>query len=350
MRRSLLTMLLVLATPGCSGGGGGGDGDADADADADTDADADADTDADADADADADGDGDGDADGDADPVDPLDLALDVSRAELETTIADLVAFGTRYTYTTGDDDARAYVVARLEDLGLPVEEDEFTVTGEPCANVIGRKAGVEEPDVVWIFSSHYDSTSTSPESDAPGADDNATGVAGVLEAARLLAPLRLRQSVWFVLTAAEEQGSLGSQHLAGRLVQDDVDVRGVIAPDMIGYWPLGDADSFDILGDGGSQDLVSSMASVADALGVAHKDWNNHGYCYGDDHTNFQEAGFAAISPMDCVEAHNLPGSGEQTPHYHRRSDTIDTLAMPFTTRVVQVIVGALATWAEPL
>jgi len=74
------------------------------------------------------------------------------------------------------------------------------------------------------------------------------------------------------------------------------------------------------------------------------------HGYCYGDDHSNFQEAGFPAVSPMDCVEGHNVSSSGESLPHYHRTSDTIDTLYLPFTTEVVRVLVATFAWWGEPL
>jgi hypothetical protein len=88
-------------------------------------------------------------------------------------------------------------------------------------------------------------------------------------------------------------------------------------------------------------------MGAVADQLGVAHKDWVDHWYCYGDDHTHFQEAGFAAIAPMDCVEAHNLQNSDEDTPHYHKTTDTLDTLYLPFTAKVTGVIVASLASWA---
>jgi Zn-dependent M28 family amino/carboxypeptidase len=152
------------------------------------------------------------------------------------------------------------------------------------------------------------------------------------------------------VLTAAEEQGSRGSLHMTSWMTDAGVDVRGVIAPDMIGYWPLGDDDAMDILGDTGSSHLADQMASVADALGVPYKKFIEHSYCYGDDHTNFQEAGFPAIAPMDCVEAHNLPGMGEETPHYHRESDTVDTLYLPFTKRVVEVQIATFAMWGEPL
>jgi Zn-dependent M28 family amino/carboxypeptidase len=276
--------------------------------------------------------------------VDPLALAGQVDPDALRETIAALEAMGTRYTYSDGDERARDYLVERLRALGYEAELDAFTFRGETAENVIARKPGTSVSPAVYVFSAHYDSTSEQPETLAPGADDNASAVAGVLEAARLLAPLPLAHDVWFVFTAAEEQGSVGSAHLAQRLALERVDVRGVIAPDMIGYWPLGDDDALDVLGDMGSVDLVDRMCAVADALGVPYKRWIEHEYCYGDDHTNFQERGFPAIAPMDCVEAHNLPASGEDLGHYHRSSDTLDTLHLPFTTRVVGVIVATLA------
>jgi Zn-dependent M28 family amino/carboxypeptidase len=162
-----------------------------------------------------------------------------------------------------------------------------------------------------------------------------------------VLKELPLRDSVWFVATDAEELGSLGSAHMVEWLADEGWDVQGVVAPDMIGYWPLGNDDAFDILGDDASAWMVNDVAATADTLGVANKTWIRHAYCYGDDHTNFQESDFSAISPMDCVEAHNVSSSDEATPHYHQTTDTIDTLHLPFTTRVVGVITATIAGWA---
>jgi bacterial leucyl aminopeptidase len=281
-------------------------------------------------------------------PFDPLALAGEVSQTELEKTIAELGQMPTRYTLTQGDEQARDYLVARARALGLEPELDPFQVAGQTANNVIIRHPGTVTPDVIYIFSAHYDSTSSTPMTLAPGADDNATGVASVLEAARVLTKRSFRASVWFVFTAAEEQGSLGSKHMAQWLVTQGKDVRGVIAPDMIGYWPLGAQDKFDILGDPASKFLVDQMSDVATRLGVEHKTWINHGYCYGDDHTSFQEAGIPAITPMDCVEAHNL-SVGEDTPNYHQTTDTASTLYMPFTTKVAGVIVATLAELGVP-
>lgn len=290
------------------------------------------------------------DSGGTGEAPDPLSIAAGVSEDEIRATIEDLAAFGTRYTETDGDDAARDYLVDRLEALGLDVERDPLTAGREPAENVIGWQDGTVDPAFVYVFQAHYDSTSNDPMNLAPGADDNASGVAAVLEAARLLSSRDLTYSAMYVFTAAEEQGSLGSEHLAETLAAAGTDVRGVLAPDMMAYWPLGDEDAFDILGDDGSAALVEQMSDIADQLGVSHKVWVTHDYCYGDDHTMWQEAGLPAISPMDCVEAHNVPGSDEDTPHYHKTTDTVDTLHLPFTARVVEVTTATMATWTVPL
>jgi hypothetical protein len=280
---------------------------------------------------------------------DAMSLAPLVMQAELETSIKGLEALGTRYTMGQGDERAKDYLVQRIEAMGLTAELDPFTVGNETANNIIVKHPGSVEPNVVYLFSAHYDSTSSSAMTSAPGADDNATGVAAVLEAMRLLTKHQFKYSVWFVFTAAEEQGSLGSKHIVGWLKTMGLDVRGAIAPDMIGYWPQGEQDQMDILGDTASTALVDHMAQVATRLGVGFKKHINHQFCYGDDHTNYQEAGIPAITPMDCVEAHNLP-TMEDTPHYHRTTDTFDTLHMGMTTKVASVIVVTLAELAEPV
>ena len=284
-----------------------------------------------------------------ATPVDPMALAGQVQQAELEGSIRALEMMGTRYTLSDGDERARDYLVGRFAAIGLTAELDPFQVQNQTANNIIVKHPGVGDSDEVYIFSAHYDSTSNTPMTSAPGADDNATGVAAVLEAARVITPHAFEHDIWFVLTAAEEQGSLGSKHMVGWLKQQGINVKGVIAPDMIGYWPAGEQDQFDILGDPASRFLVEKMADVATRQGVAHKTYIEHSYCYGDDHTNFQEAGFPAITPMDCVEAHNIAGSMEDTPHYHRPTDTFETLHMGFTTKVVGVITTTLAELGKP-
>jgi hypothetical protein len=281
--------------------------------------------------------------------VDPTALAASVSESELTGSIKALEGMGTRFTTGDGDDRAKDYLVDRFAAMGLTAELDPFPALNETANNIIVKHPGVTTPEIVYIFSAHYDSTSNLPMTDAPGADDNATGVAAVLEAARVMTPHAFEHSIWFVLTAAEEQGSLGSKHMTTWMPSSGFEFHGVIAPDMIGYWPKGDADEMDILGDTASSFMVDHMADVATRMGVPHKTYIQHDFCYGDDHTSFQEAGIPAISPMDCVEAHNVAGSDEDTPHYHAPSDKFETLHMPKTTKVAGVIVATLAELAVP-
>lgn len=289
---------------------------------------------------------------GDAAPdlVDPLALAAEVSADEIATTIDVLAALGTRYHGTAGAIAARDWLLDECAALGLDAYLHEFDVEGTTAANVVAVHAGTEDPATIFVFQAHYDSTSNEKLTDAPGADDNASGVAAVLEAARILSTHPTRFTAWYVFTAAEELGSLGSAALVADAADEGADIRAVIAPDMIGYWPLGEGDAMDILGDVGSGPYVAAMGGWADALGVAHKDWEQHDYCYGDDHTRWQEGGFPAIAPMDCVEAHNVRGSGEDTPHYHRTTDTPATLHLGFTTKVVQVTTATFAEWVAPV
>lgn len=281
------------------------------------------------------------------DLADPLPLAADIDEDELAAHIQALQDLGTRFTGTDGEADTQAWLVDALEGLGWEADLAPFSWRGGLSANVIARKDGAT--DAVWIYSAHYDSTSESPEAAAPGADDNASAVAAGLDIARILGPRSLRDDVWIVFTGAEEQGAKGGAAMVDLVVAEGADVRGVVAPDMIGYWPLGDGDAFDILGDDGSADLAASMAEVADTLGVANKVWIDHTYCYGDDHTKYQEADIPALSPMDCVESHNGVND-EDLPHYHRSTDTIDTLHLGFTARVSGVLVAALGGWAGVL
>src|SRR5512134_212926 len=153
-------------------------------------------------------------------PLDPMSLAPLVSQAELETSIKALEALGTRYTIGAGDERAKDYLVERITAMGLVAELDPFMAVSETANNIIVKHPGTVEPNVVFIFSAHYDSTSNSAATAAPGADDNGTGVAAVLEAMRLMTKHSFKYSIWFVFTAAEEQGSLGSTHMAQWIMQ----------------------------------------------------------------------------------------------------------------------------------
>ncbi|UCF68448.1 MAG: M20/M25/M40 family metallo-hydrolase [Acidobacteriota bacterium] len=272
-------------------------------------------------------------------------VAGEVSQAEVTSTIQTLQDFGTRYSLTSQCDDAADWIFTTMVDYGLEVSYEEFQFAGKTLRNVVGRLEGSLYPDDVLIVGAHYDSTSESPLTYAPGADDNASGVAGVLEAARILSQYRSESTIEFICFGGEEQGRLGSKHNAAEAAGAGKNILGMVNLDMIGYWPESSDRELDI----GKNEASSWLADVAENAALTYAsipvhNWPDTGVCY-DDQVSYWEQGYDAIVLMDCYEAHLDPGgSGESTPHYHRTSDTISTLDLAQTTEAVRTTVAAMA------
>ena len=143
----------------------------------------------------------------------------------------------TRYFRSYGNDLAADYLADRLESFGLESERQEFTRTDDSSlfSNIYAIQKGKIFPDEYYVIGSHYDSITFSGDS-ATGADDNASGCAAVLEAARILSKYELDYSVIYSFFDAEEIGLLGSSYFAKDLVDNNKVVKCAISPDMIGY------------------------------------------------------------------------------------------------------------------
>jgi acetylornithine deacetylase/succinyl-diaminopimelate desuccinylase-like protein len=197
----------------------------------------------------------------------PGDLAKRVDPSRIERTIARLAGFGTRHSLsnpqsrTRGIGAARAWMKSELESYNAPdesgsagrlrVELEEHSLppstrapNGGAFVNVlvvlpgIGATSAEERCYVV----AHYDSMPSNvmdPESDAPGANDNASGTAAAMEIARVLSHEKFQSTIVVLLTAGEEQGLLGAKAHADAIVGEKVAVRGVLNNDIIGD-PLG--------------------------------------------------------------------------------------------------------------
>jgi Zn-dependent M28 family amino/carboxypeptidase len=287
-----------------------------------------------------------------ADAQDPqvAQMASDVSLESVTNFIQTLENFGTRYSYTSQCDDAATWIYSTLEGFGIEVYYEEFQYGGNTMRNVIGRIKGTVDPTRVVVLGAHYDSTSDNPWVDAPGADDNASGVAAVLEAAKIMSAYEFNNTVEFICIGGEEQGRRGSEHNAAQAAQAGKDIVGMINLDMIGYWPAGSDMELDIGKNSASSwlaDLVEDAAMTYASIPV--RNWPDTGVCY-DDHVSYWAQGYDAIVLMDCYEAHADPGgSGESTPHYHRTTDTIATLDLAHTTEAVRATVAATALLAGP-
>ena len=277
-------------------------------------------------------------------------IVADVSEASATATVTDLVACGTRYSGTSGNVQAADLLVARLEAMGYSVDRPSFTWGAATLWNVTARKTGLLRPDEIYLLVAHYDSTSGTPDTLAPGADDDASGVAVVLEAARAMASRDFEATVEFVLTGGEEQGLLGSDFDARRRAAAGESVAGVINHDMVAYWPTGWSRDLDVDGTPRSSRIVDAYvqacADHAPAMAVEGSlDW---GVC-GDDQVSYDDHGWPSIIVMDCHEAH-MGMDGETTPHYHEVTDTIATIDLPRMTEVARATTAAAAILAVPV
>jgi Zn-dependent M28 family amino/carboxypeptidase len=191
----------------------------------------------------------------------PTEVLWDIGAApqpeRLRADVEKLVSFGTRHTLSgTGSDArgigaARRWIMAEFErisaDCGgcLEVIVQRETFSGErripeptEVVNVVAILRGTTEPNRFVMMSGDIDSRISDPmnaSDDSPGANDNASGMAGVLEAARVLSQHRFRASIIFAGLSGEEQGLFGGRAFAAFVKDTGWDLQGVLNNDMIG-------------------------------------------------------------------------------------------------------------------
>ncbi|MFF5294831.1 M20/M25/M40 family metallo-hydrolase [Paractinoplanes globisporus] len=184
-------------------------------------------------------------------------ILREIDPKRIEATIRKLVSFGTRHTLSVQDDPvrgigaARDWIFAELQGYAaasggrMTVELQSFI---QPVAsripvptritNVVATLRGGVTPSRVYVVTGHYDSRVTdvmNATSDAPGADDDGSGVAVVLELARVLATRSPEATIVFAAVAGEEQGLYGSDHLAQSFKDAGTDIQGMFSNDIVG-------------------------------------------------------------------------------------------------------------------
>ena len=185
------------------------------------------------------------------------DIAHDVSPARIEHDITRLVNFGTRHTLSQTDSETRGIGAARrwikeeFEKISaqcggcLTVYYQSEVISGEKripnpteVVNVIAIQKGTTDPQRYVIMSGDIDSRVSDVmdfTSDAPGANDNASGIAGTLEAARVLSKYKFNGSIVYAALSGEEQGLFGGRIMATQAKQDGWRIKAVLNNDMIG-------------------------------------------------------------------------------------------------------------------
>lgn len=269
--------------------------------------------------------------------VDP-DIQALVDQVDGDRWLGDVTTLAewNRYSYGSEIRDARDWLVAQFQAIdGLTVTTEPFDRNGTELHNVVARIEGSVTPDRWYIIGGHYDSTSNNTSSAAPGAEDNASGTAGVLEMARILAAMQPESTIIFMCFSGEEQGLYGSRDHVARLTNDrDLSkIQAVLTMDMIGY--TGDAD-LDVL-----LETRSRVSWLVDLLEQAAADYTDLRSVvsfnpFGSDHMPYLDAGLDSL----LVIENDYPSY----PAYHRTTDTIENVNLAQGRETLKMNVAVMA------
>ena len=285
-----------------------------------------------------------------ADPALKLQLVNAISQTSFNQTVKELcgdlvywidgllTSNNSRYTHSAKNDKAAAYIQDRMESYGYGVVQQHFNVGSTDTQNVIAIKTGSVYPDEIVVVGGHYDAISelVSPSNPdggkAPGAEDNGTGTAAVMQLAELFAPLHTERTIHFIAFSGEEQGLYGSQHYVQQAVSAGDEIVGALTMDMISYW--GSNYRVIIEGDEPWEWLMSMFESNLQSyttLGY-RKDY----FSFGSDHVPFQNAGIPAFLAIDWDYG--------SYPSYHRSTDVSANIDPALGVQIMKAMIATLA------
>ncbi len=274
-------------------------------------------------------------------PASPIpEMVNAVSSQAIADTIKSLAGFQTRYASLPSCAAAGTWLLDAFHGFGLQAQRDEFAFRTYTTGNIVATLPGRTMPRRVVIVGAHYDSTSNEAARLAPGADDNASGTAAVLELARILSRYSFDYTIEFIAFSAEEWGLYGSTHYAETARAAGEEIVAVVNLDMIGYTDRLPED-LDLIVNARSEWLADTFSAAAalyapmPTLKVVNASLNR------SDHSPFWDQGYSALCG---IEDYNTPN-----PNYHKTYDTFSTLNMDFETSTARAALATVALLAQP-
>ncbi len=267
-----------------------------------------------------------------------------VSTSNLSSGVQSLQDFQTRYASTSNCEASGQFIYNAFSGLGLDeVRFEPFAFSSYTSRNVVAEKTGETYPDDIVIICAHYDSTSPAASrlTVAPGADDNASGTAAVLEVARILALYPLDFTIRFIAFSAEEWGLYGSRAYATAAGLAGDRIVGVINLDMIAYANAMPED-LQVIVNSASGWLADRFLDAAANYGVLGATKTVDASFVYSDHAPFWDGGYPALLAIEDNPLNN--------PYYHQTSDTLDKLNLDFFTSATRSSLGLLAELAQPI
>jgi Zn-dependent M28 family amino/carboxypeptidase len=326
-------------------------------------------------------------------------MVKEVSAKNIEASIRKLVSFGTRNTLSEQDNPARGVGAARdwifteLEKINadcggcMTVEKQSFLQpkanrVPEPTTltNVIATLKGTTNPERYYVVSGHYDSMCSSPtdaKCDAPGANDDASGTAAVIELARVMSKRKFDATIVFMAVPGEEQGLLGATYYAEQAKQKAIDIEGMFTNDIIGGVtsmkdspnrnkvrvfsegvPSNETEQQAALrrsvggeNDSASRQLARYIKEQSDRYLKDFKVWmiyRRDRYGRGGDHIPFVERGFAGVRFTESDEDYTHQHQNVRTENGVYYGDTPEFVDFDYVANATRVNLIALASLAS--
>jgi aminopeptidase YwaD len=251
----------------------------------------------------------------------------------------DSVFIKSRNAFRKGNDIAEQYIFDVLSNFGYtPEKQNPF----DDCVNIIAKKAGSKFTDKYILIGAHYDSMPDYGKS--PGADDNASGVVCILEAARLFADLETEYSIIFALWDEEERPSpMGSEYFVNDALESEMDILEVINIDMIAYDSNDDGDvvvnrsNFD-----SDFEIDNLLNKINEELDLQLDIHYRKTYTRSDDRA-FAREGFNTIGFIEKYYNSSNHPKNDFNPDWHTSFDTLENFNWSYYERNCKLILASL-------
>lgn len=232
-----------------------------------------------------------------------------------------------------GNDLAADYIIQTLNKTGLSIDDNSYSINGR---NIIATQAGTDKPNLYYIICAHYDAVPNY------GADDNASGVAAVLETARILSQYEFSHSIIYALWDQEEIGLIGSRDWANNARDGNVNIKGVINLDMIAYNTTQD-NKFEIhtLNVANSVELANYVYNFCSIYNLSLSPRIYNPGSGSSDHKAFLENNYGALMLIEPLY------QGSFNPYYHTNNDRISLFNMNFFHEMSKLGLGSIASLA---
>ena len=280
--------------------------------------------------------------------------------------VRDAIQHDGRPTPDHACDNAADYIAEKFRSYGLEVEFDSIPhrrrggIGGPLLGEYIMRNVVATLPgkgpnrDRIFLMTGHYDSISSKTSGwdanwhilPAPGASDNASGIAEILETARILSQQDFDFTIRFVAFTGEELFLFGSEHYSKLVAQRGDQIEGVLNFDLLGHDEDGILD-IHVLGDEASQWLVNAFGTAAQRynIEVDLRKKNDPSFIFSD-HSPFWNIGIPAV----MVAEESTFDPPESTAYIHSEIDTLDKITLPLGKLAVELAVATLSELALPI